>query len=116
LLLGRLDCAAHGDDLVYAAAEWLRRRPAGNLDGLAALTGLGERQLRRRFEASVGYGPKTFQRIMRFRRWLHLAEAAPSETRSLADLAAEAGYADQAHLTREVTRLAGQPPTALLTG
>jgi AraC-like DNA-binding protein len=31
----------------------------------------------------------------------------------LARLATETGYADQAHLTRESTRLAGLPPTAL---
>ena len=32
----------------------------------------------------------------------------------LARLAFEAGYADQAHLTRECSRLAGLPPAALL--
>ena len=115
LLRDRLEQqAGSGDELVCAAAAWLARRTDGHLDGLAELTGLGERQLRRRFEAAIGYGPKTFQRIMRFRRWLELAESAPPTARKLADLAAEAGYADQAHLTREVTRLAGEPPSALL--
>ena len=33
---------------------------------------------------------------------------------SLARVAAESGYADQAHLTREWTRFAGQPPRATL--
>jgi AraC-like DNA-binding protein len=75
---------------------------------------LSDRQLRRRFEAAVGYGPKTFQRIVRFQRWLDLTRSTPAEQRRLTDLAAEAGYADQSHLTREVSRLAGQPPAALL--
>jgi len=73
-------------------------------------TGLGARQLRRRFADAVGYGPKTLQRILRFQRFLALAQTRTN----LARLAFEAGYADQAHLTRECTRLAGLPPAALL--
>jgi AraC-like DNA-binding protein len=72
--------------------------------------GLGARQLRRRFGEAVGYGPKTLERVLRFQRFLALARA---ET-SLARLAFEADYADQAHLTRECSRLAGLSPAALL--
>jgi AraC-like DNA-binding protein len=51
-------------------------------------------------------------RVLRFRRALtRLAETGPAA--NLADLAIQAGYADQAHLTRETTRLAGRPPAAL---
>jgi AraC-like DNA-binding protein len=44
------------------------------------------------------------------------ATAAPADggRPDLARLALEAGYADQAHLTRECSRLAGLPPAALL--
>ena len=114
LVRGRLARGAEGDRLVAAAARWLTRHPAGRLDALHDLTDLGERQLRRRFEAAIGYGPKTFQRIVRFQGWLALTRSTPAEERRLTDLAAEAGYADQSHLTREATRLAGQPPAALL--
>jgi AraC-like DNA-binding protein len=82
----------------------------------AALAGappsLGERHLRRRFHAAVGYGPKTLERVLRFQRFLGLArlEAEPD----LARLALDAGYADQAHLTRECRRLSGVTPAALL--
>jgi AraC-like DNA-binding protein len=72
--------------------------------------GLGARQLRRRFAEAVGYGPKTLQRILRFQHFLALAQTSTD----LARLALEAGYADQAHLTRECSRLAGLPPAALL--
>jgi AraC-like DNA-binding protein len=75
-----------------------------------AAPGIGARQLRRRFADAVGYGPKTLQRILRFQRFLLLAE----DTQNLARLALEAGYADQAHLTRECRRLSGLPPAALL--
>jgi AraC-like DNA-binding protein len=80
---------------------------------LARRVGLSERQLRRRFEAAVGYGPATLARVLRFQRFLRAAERAPDDT-PLARLAAEAGYADQAHLAREARRLAGVPPSELL--
>jgi AraC-like DNA-binding protein len=114
LIVERLARGAPPDDLAVMTARWLARHPNDRLDALHDLTGLSERQLRRRFETAVGYGPKTLQRIVRFRRWLRLANRTPADRRVLADLAADAGYADQAHLTREVTRLAGLPPAALL--
>jgi AraC-like DNA-binding protein len=84
----------------------------GSVGGLSDTLGLSERQLRRRFDAAVGYGPKTLHRVLRFRRALaRLTETGPAA--NLADLAIEAGYADQAHLTRETTRLAGRPPATL---
>ena len=92
--------ARQADPLVRAAATGTPRQALG----------IGDRQLRRRFLDAVGYGPKTLERILRFQRFLSLAEAGDD----LAWLALEAGYADQAHLTRECTRLAGLPPAALL--
>jgi AraC-like DNA-binding protein len=72
---------------------------------------LSERQLRRRFHASVGYGPKVFERVLRLQRLLALAPATPG---GLARLAAEAGYADHAHMAAECARLTGLAPSALL--
>jgi len=114
LVAERLAAAAAADHLVAAAARWLARHPAAPVAALRREAGLSERQLRRRFETAVGYGPKTLQRILRFQRWLRLARQPPAPPAGLADLAAAAGYADQAHLTREVARLAGIPPAALL--
>ena len=92
-------------------------RPRTPVEALGARLGIGERQLRRRFDDAVGYGPKTLQRVLRFQRFLALAEAERTTAAAdpdLAQLAFAAGYADQAHLTRECTRLAGLPPAALL--
>ena len=88
---------------------------APDVAALAAGVGLSERQLRRRFEAAVGYGPATLARVLRFQRFLRAADARDRDAGTpLARLAADAGYADQAHLAREVRRLAGLPPSALL--
>jgi AraC-like DNA-binding protein len=105
---GRLVTAAP-DARVRAAARRLDRVPATPVPELAADVSLGERQLRRRFAAAVGYGPKTFARVARFRRALHLIHAGEP----LAAAAAEAGYADQAHMTREIAALAGRTPAAI---
>jgi AraC-like DNA-binding protein len=51
-------------------------------------------------------------RVLRFRRFLARVDASRGAA-DLADVAALAGYADQAHLTRESTSLAGLPPAAL---
>jgi AraC-like DNA-binding protein len=106
----RLREASPPDSLVTRAATLLARGlPVAETSREVAL---GDRHLRRRFHEAVGYGPKTLQRIMRLRRFLALAEA--SAAPDLARAAAEAGYADQPHLTRECTRLAGLPPAQLL--
>ena len=103
-----LDVAAP-DRRVLEAAGRLARMPATPVPALAAALGLGERHLRRRFAAGVGYGPKTFARVARFRLALGLVRAG----RPLAAAAAEAGYADQAHMTRELVVLAGRTPAAI---
>jgi AraC-like DNA-binding protein len=56
--------------------------------------------------------------VLRFRRFLQLAEASAGVSQTggsvIAGLAAAAGYADQSHLTRECRRLAGATPARLL--
>jgi methylphosphotriester-DNA--protein-cysteine methyltransferase len=83
--------------------------PRARVELLADELGFSERQLRRRFHAAVGYGPKTLQRVLRFRRFLAQADAGDD----LARAALDAGYADQAHLTRDCARLSGLTPGRL---
>ncbi len=68
---------------------------------------MSERTLRRRFDESFGYGPKTLDRILRYQRFLRLSTRSSSPT---AIVASEAGYSDQAHLVRESRRLTGSTP------
>jgi AraC-like DNA-binding protein len=102
--------AASALDLrVLEAARRLVRAPATPVPELAAAVELGERHLRRRFAAAVGYGPKTFARVARFRAALALVRMGVP----LASAALAAGYADQAHMTREIGALAGRTPSDL---
>jgi AraC-like DNA-binding protein len=107
----RLAIAGPPDPAVRSAARRLAD-PRARVETLAGELGLSQRQLRRRCHAAVGYGPKTLQRVLRFGRFLAKFDEAGVEP-DLARIARESGYADQAHLTRECTRLAGLAPAAL---
>lgn len=76
----------------------------------AAELGLGARQLHRRSLAAFGYGPKTLARVLRLQRALRLARQGVP----FAQTAARTGFADQAHLSRDVKELAGVPLRELL--
>jgi methylphosphotriester-DNA--protein-cysteine methyltransferase len=73
--------------------------------------GLSPRSLRRFSQSQFGYGAKTLERILRLQRFLRQSRALPQH--SLAMLAADAGYADQAHLSREARELAGMTASEL---
>jgi methylphosphotriester-DNA--protein-cysteine methyltransferase len=103
--------AQRADPLALHAVALLAERPDRRVAEVATELAVSERQLLRRLRGAVGYGPKTLARILRFQRLLALAERG---TDSLAALALAAGYADQPHMTGEVTRLAGAPPTSVL--
>ena len=99
------------DPLVAAVVE-LHCDPRPRGGPLAKVLDVNERTLHRRCSSRLGYGPTTLGRVLRFRRLLALQERYGG---SLARLAAAAGYADQAHLTRETRRLAGVTPSELFT-
>jgi AraC-like DNA-binding protein len=101
------------DQAVVAGIRWLSQHPQGRIAQLGGWIGISERQLHRRFSAAIGYGPKMFQSVLRFQRLLKIARERGAK-QGLADLATSAGYADQAHMTREVHRLANVRPTVLL--
>lgn len=113
-LLRRLANANPVDKTTTAGVEWIARHPRGKVEELSQWLGLSSRQIQRRFTATVGYGPKLFQSVLRFQRLLNLADKA-KEQGNLARLAAEADYADQAHMTREVRRFSNKSPSALLS-
>ena len=94
--------------LVAVAAQ---ARAGRTVDAIAGSCGLSARHLQRRCRTAFGYGPKTLTRILRLQRALSLAR----DGMSFAAVSATAGYADQAHLSRDVRALAGVPLGALVT-
>lgn len=106
-----LAVAAQPDLLVREAARRLAD-PRARLPQVACDLDISERQLRRRFARSVGYGPRTLGRVHRLQQVLALNEQVPGT--ALVDLSFAAGYTDQAHMSREVRRLSGVTPSQLL--
>ena len=104
----RLAAAGGPDPWAARLVDWLRT--GRTVRSAADRSGLSERQLHRRCLPLFGYGPKTLGRVLRFDRALALARAG----RPFAEVAVDAGYADQAHLSREVRALAGVPLRALV--
>ncbi|MEU8225781.1 helix-turn-helix domain-containing protein [Kribbella sp. NPDC048915] len=85
-------------------------RGSAGVSRLARTIGLSERQLHRRCLDAFGYGPKMLDRVL----WMNVALDHARTGLPLADVAVRTGYADQAHLTRDVKALTGLPPTILL--
>jgi AraC-like DNA-binding protein len=104
---GRVRCAVRA---VLAARELLHERvtapPA--LDELARLTGLGPHALLRAFRAETGLPPHQYLNQVRVRMARRLLDSGLPP----ADVAAAAGFADQAHFTRHFKRVVGVPPGA----
>lgn len=87
-------------------------RVGSSVAATAEALGWTERGLHRRCRDAFGYGPSVLRRILRFRMALRLA----GHGLPFAATATRAGYADQAHLAREVRALAGVPLSQLIRG
>ena len=108
---------AEAREVVAAAAAAERDRSVCRVEQLAAVAGTSVRTLQRLFDTHVGVSPSFV-----IRRWriIEAAEAARAALdggdgwRGWAAVAAELGYADQAHLTRDFRRHLGTSPSAYL--
>jgi AraC-like DNA-binding protein len=81
------------------------------VDHLAQRCGTSVRGLQRRFAEYVGVGPKWVIRRYRLREVTERMEQQPGEPVRWAEVAAELGFADQAHLARDFAALFGEPLT-----
>ena len=89
---------------MLAAAQALAQgAPVGRV---VQASGRSHRHLIALFHEQVGLGPKEFARVRRFQRALALV---PTRA-TWAELALDAGYSDQSHLTREFSDLGRMSP------
>ena len=86
--------------------------PEVSVDEHARSIGLSTRQLRHLFRVELGMGPKHYVRIARVRRLLVKARTKVA----WADLALDAGFYDQAHMTADFRDLLNSTPDAFLSG
>jgi AraC-like DNA-binding protein len=97
------------------AAAWAMNRLAGAqgpvTSALAEEIGCSRKHFIQRFRAATGFSPDRFRRLARFERFTEAIMRAPGD--NLAGLAAECGYVDQAHLTRDVRAFSDMTPGEL---
>jgi AraC-like DNA-binding protein len=106
----RLDATPAPHPAVRAAyARLVGTHGAVPVGVLAGELGWSRRHLAARFREDVGVSPKALARLLRFERALELLGE-----RSLADVAYECGYYDQAHFNRDFREFAGATPGELL--
>ncbi|AID30650.2 AraC-like DNA-binding protein [Mesorhizobium sp. USDA 4775] len=107
----RLERAAETPlEIAWAYDRIIASGGRARISAIAEKLGWSRKHLAGSFSNAIGIGPKTLSRIVRFNRALGLSR---QQTADWADIAADCGYADQAHLVREFRDLAGETPTAL---
>jgi AraC-like DNA-binding protein len=108
----RQDISAN-DRALLAACRLLAADTELVIDAVARNLGWNARMIHRQFVAACGYGPKYLQRVLRVQAALRVAHDGSQRLR-LSDIAGSAGFADQAHMTREFRALTGFTPTEYL--
>lgn len=99
--------------LAASIVERITREPVLATSGqVAAAVGMSTRHLQRIFHDEVGASPKWVIRRVRLQEAALRLER--GELASLAALAAELGYSDHAHLTRDFTAATGRSPTTFM--
>jgi AraC-like DNA-binding protein len=98
------------DTAVVDACSTLIHDPGAEIGPLARRLDWSPRTLHRQFVAACGYGPKHFQRIMRVQTAIRAMHSHPKT--GFAAVAAKAGYADQAHMTRDFRSITGFTPAS----
>jgi AraC-like DNA-binding protein len=112
VLLKRLLVGANvRSDVAWAVKQIDASRGSTKIGDLASALHISRKHLNALFRDHVGMPPKLYASLVRFDR-LNLRILA-SEHRTWADLALDSGFADQAHMVREVRRFSGMSPTAL---
>jgi AraC-like DNA-binding protein len=111
-IMARISAANVPPTMSWAVNQLVRRHGQVAIATLAEETGWSHRHLVRQFNEEIGLTPKILARVLRF------GQAADRLARStgghLADIAADCGYYDQAHFTRDFRAFAGVTPTELL--
>ncbi len=97
-------------DPPHGPASGGRRDGVQTVRELADAVGISERHLQRICRTRIGLSPKWLLQRRRLQEAADRLSGGPAEHIELAALAVELGYGDQAHFTRDFTRVVGRPP------
>ena len=100
-------------ELTHAWASIVNAHGQIHIDAVAREIGYSRQHFARLFRDEFGLNPKLAGRIARFESAVSMMRSVPAFV-PLGEVAATCGFADQAHLCREVAALAGCTPSELL--
>ncbi|PBC69943.1 AraC-like DNA-binding protein [Streptomyces sp. TLI_235] len=96
-------------EVAWAWHRIVDSRGLARVDGLAAEVGWSRKRLWSRFRSQLGLPPKRAVKLVRFDHAVHRLVAGEGAAR----VAADAGYADQSHLHRDVMAFTGATPVTV---
>jgi AraC-like DNA-binding protein len=108
-LLPKMAGALDGRRMRWAAGELIEGRGSVDLAALAEKVRLSDSSWRRQFNCQIGFAPKHYLRMVRFRHAVSLKKADPDLPWTR--LCLEAGYYDQSHCIAEFHEMAGVAPS-----
>ncbi|MFY0255284.1 DUF6597 domain-containing transcriptional factor [Chitinophaga sp. 30R24] len=98
------------DNITHLVADLQTHQGRISVRDLAKKHFMSERQLERRFKQQIGIHPKTFISIVRNQAALNAIKHRDVNS-SLLEIALHYGYYDHAHLSKEIKKFTGQPPS-----
>ncbi|MEV8066401.1 helix-turn-helix domain-containing protein [Streptomyces sp. NPDC085995] len=96
-------------EVAWAWQRIVGSRGLARVDGLAAEVGWSRKRLWSRFRSQLGLPPKRAVKLVRFDHAAHRLVAGERAAR----VAADAGYADQSHLHRDIMAFTGATPATV---
>jgi AraC-like DNA-binding protein len=125
-LVRRLESARPASpDVAWAWRRLIRSQGRLPIGSLCEELGCSRKHMLRRFNEQIGVAPKTYARVLRFQRAVHMLghsdgaswvderEHGIGDRMSRAQIALECGYFDQAHMNRDFREFAGVSPGEL---
>lgn len=100
-------------EIIHAAKAIYRSHGQLTIRDLASEVCLSQRQFERNFKEMVGFTPKLFSRLVRFRALLNVRR---TDVRTLAEIAYDFGYYDQAHFIQDFREFSGYNPKTYFSG
>ncbi|MDB5088450.1 MAG: Helix-turn-helix protein [Mucilaginibacter sp.] len=100
-------------EIVSATQKIYSLKGLVNIQNLADQSSLSQRQFERKFKEHIGFSPKSFARLVRFKSLINSYKKRDS---TLTKVAYDFGYYDQAHFIQDFKQFSGYNPNAYFSG
>ena len=99
--------------IIHSVQSICAKKGNVNMQQLSDQSFLSQRQFERKFKEFVGFSPKTFSRIVRFKSIL---DSYSTDNKTMTEIAYDFGYYDQSHFIQDFKQFSGYSPTSYFKG